>query len=66
LPAGGKLSVSRNANRGPEPTIEVGLGPRNLGPKLSDSRFNGWSRVNNAVGFGGRWQPDHSSMSSAT
>jgi len=27
-PAGGKLSVSRDADRGAEPTIEVGLGPQ--------------------------------------
>lgn len=56
-PAGDKLSVSRDADRGSEPTIEVGLGPRNLGPKLSDSLINRGSRVNNKAWFGGRQPP---------
>jgi len=56
-PTGEKLSVSRDTDRGAEPTIEVGFGPRYLDPKLSESLFNRPAPVYNAVGFGGRMQP---------
>jgi hypothetical protein len=46
------LSVSRDADRGPEPTIKVGFGPRNFDPKLSESLLNNPSPLNNPVRFG--------------
>jgi hypothetical protein len=58
------LSVSRDADRGADPTIEVGLGPRNPGPKLSESLINNPSWVSNAVGFYGRDQPARRSTTS--
>ncbi len=39
-PAARALSVSRETNRGAEGTFRVAFAPRNLGPKLSDSRVN--------------------------
>jgi hypothetical protein len=50
------LSDSRDANRGPEPTIKVGFARRNFDPKLSESLLNNPSPFNNPVGFGARSQ----------
>lgn len=51
LPAARTLSVSRESDRGAEGTRMVPLGPRNLGPKLSDSRVNNALGVNRLVPF---------------
>jgi hypothetical protein len=43
------LSVSRDAERRAESTIMVATGPRNLGPKLSESLINRPLRVNRQI-----------------
>jgi hypothetical protein len=51
-PTGGRiLSVSKETNRGPKPTLKVGSAPRNLGQELSESLINNASGFNNPVGF---------------
>ena len=57
LAAGRELSVSRETDRGPKPTLKVASAPRKLGPKLSKSLFNGPPPVSGPVGFGVRKQP---------
>jgi hypothetical protein len=51
LPAGGKVSVSRETNVAVKPTIGVGVGPRYLAPKVSESL------INNGLGFNRRGPP---------
>lgn len=59
LPVGGGLSVSRETNVGVRPTIGVGVGPRVLAPKLSESLINSSAGFNKKVEVDGRNQPDH-------
>src|SRR5690606_33469355 len=52
-PAGGKVSVSRETNVGVRPTIGVGVGPRVLAPKVSESLINNRLGFNRRVPFAG-------------
>src|SRR5690554_3500700 len=49
-PGTGRLSISRDADRGAGPTIEVGPEPRTLTAELLESLINNPSWVSNAVG----------------